>query len=356
VSELERYEDVPANAAQMATIDPVRTTAQLANVEKFFRSAMKRGVHYGTIPGVDKPFLWKSGAELLGGLFQFGVRAKRDELLSHVDRPAERVEITVKAIVFSRATGNEIWDADGFASSMEACFRRKACPDCGKTAYRDRSDRSVKDRFECGGKCGWSGKEEETVDALANDFGTTIRNVAARAEKRAKVRALAEATGVTGFFLTPQNWEQEEDAAVHSNGKGNCPKCGVGTLVERARKLDGAPFWACNNGSYDPKTRKRTGCDHIQNSPPSAPPEPSDPDVPDKQVGDVTADITTGFAVCGAKDDTARMVLFRDWWGEKFASKAMPKAWGHLPPAAEVGQPSQAAFAEWLHAPKEGEQ
>lgn len=211
-----RDDFVPASAAQMAAVDPARTGQQLANVEQFLKAQMKRDVHYGTIPGVEKPFLWKSGAELLAALFGYGVRAKRDKDLSIVDRSAELIEITYEAEVFNRNTGGVVWTAEGFASSAEKCFRNKD-------------------------------------GALANDFGTSIRNVCARAEKRAKVRAIAEASGVTGFFLTPQTWEQEEDATRHATGDELvCPACGgqvkhipAGTSKKTGKQYDA--FYACQN-------------------------------------------------------------------------------------------------------------
>jgi len=275
VSELEKYRDaetgLPASAAQLAAIDPARTQAQIQNVEAFISAVMKKGVHYGTIPGVPKPFLWKGGAELLAGLFNYGVRAKRDELLSAVDRGAELVEITVKVTVFSRTTGRDLWDTDGFASSLEACFRRRACPVCLRTVHRHKEKKSI---LECD-SCEWSGEDKELTDALAVDFGSTTRNVAARAQKRAMVRAIQEACGVTAFFLAPKSWEQEEDGKPASNGSasGNCPKCGVGTLVGRERKSDGARFWACDNSTWDSRTKTRSGCDWIQNEPPEEPAE-----------------------------------------------------------------------------------
>jgi len=287
VSEMmKRNEDslTTGSAASLAAIDPARTQAQLQNVEAFIQSAMRKGVHYGTIPGVPKPFLWKGGAELLAGLFNYGVRSKRDELLSAVDRNTETVEITVKVTVFSRSTGRDLWDSDGFASSLEACFRRRACPECRRTVHRDKDKRGV---FGCD-SCDWTGEDKALTDALAVDFGSTTRNVAARAQKRAMVRAIQEACGVTAFFLAPQTWEQEEDGKPHANGTatGNCPKCGVGNLVERKRKSDGEPFWACDNNTWDAATKTRSGCDWIQNEPPSEAPSPADPDTPEPSAED----------------------------------------------------------------------
>ena len=269
-----RDEPLPATAAQMAAIDPARTGQQLANVEAFLKAQMKRGVHYGKVPGVDKDFLWKSGAELLAALFSFGVRGKRDKDLSVVDRPADLIEITYEATVFSRQTGVDVWAADGFASSAEKCFRARVCPKC-KTATRAVRDENRKGMRYCP-SCHWEGDEKECGDGLANDFGTSIRNVCARAEKRAKVRAIAEATGVTGFFLTPQTWEQEEDATQHgADGSGSamlCPTCGKGTLIEKQRRDGSGSFWVCSEGRYDRQTKTRSGCQHTQNDPPGAAP------------------------------------------------------------------------------------
>ena len=79
-----REEPLPATAAQMAAIDPARTGAQLANVELFLKAQMKRGVHYGKVPGVDKDFLWKSGAELLAaGLGLSGIEAGAGDAKVH---------------------------------------------------------------------------------------------------------------------------------------------------------------------------------------------------------------------------------------------------------------------------------
>ncbi len=305
---MKRDEDslTTGNAAAMAAIDPARTQAQLQNVESFIQSAMRKGVHYGTIPGVPKPFLWKGGAELLAGLFNYGVRAKRDELLSMVDRAGELVEITVKVTVFSRTTGRDLWDSDGFASSLEACFRRRACPECRHTVHRDKDKRGT---FGCD-SCDWTGEVKALTDALAVDFGSTTRNVAARAQKRAMVRAIQEACGVTAFFLAPQTWEQEEDGKPRANGSaaGKCPKCGVGSLVERKRKSDGEPFWACDNSAWDAATKTRSGCDWIQNEPPSEAPERPPPNGADSAPADASDDEGRGEkgALCAAYEEQVK--------------------------------------------------
>lgn len=68
------------------------------------------------------------------------------------------------------------------------------------------------------------------------------------------------------------------DAGEVPEGVGNCPTCGKGTLVEKSGVTKSGPnkdkpyhFWACSEGRYDSKTKKRSGCQHIQNEPPEQP-------------------------------------------------------------------------------------
>jgi len=345
-----RDEPLPATAAQMAAIDPARTGQQLANVEAFLKAQMKRGVHYGKVPGVDKDFLWKSGAELLAALFSFGVRGKRDKDLSVVDRPADLIEITYEATVFSRQTGVDVWAADGFASSAEKCFRARVCPKC-KTATRAVRDENRKGMRYCP-SCHWEGDEKECGDGLANDFGTSIRNVCARAEKRAKVRAIAEATGVTGFFLTPQTWEQEEDATQHgADGSGSamlCPTCGKGTLIEKQRRDGSGSFWVCSEGRYDRQTKTRSGCQHTQNDPPEAA-ETTEAEAgegiwePDPATADLLTAIDDRLKEMGKRTKAAKMITFHKWATEQKLDP-MPETWEKLSPEQLT------LFADWLDA------
>jgi ssDNA-binding Zn-finger/Zn-ribbon topoisomerase 1 len=50
-----------------------------------------------------------------------------------------------------------------------------------------------------------------------------------------------------------------------------CPKCGKGTVVEKANRETKEPFWVCSEGKYDAKTKTRSGCDFFTKVKPSAP-------------------------------------------------------------------------------------
>ena len=57
-------------------------TAQAIKVQEVMRAVMKEGLHYGVIPGTDKPVLLKAGAEKLCFVFRlaptFAIR--RDDM------------------------------------------------------------------------------------------------------------------------------------------------------------------------------------------------------------------------------------------------------------------------------------
>ena len=67
-------------------------------------------------------------------------------------------------------------------------------------------------------------------------------------------------------------------------GEGNCPTCGKGNLilkegiVKKEGPKKGQPYkmWVCSAGSWDPELKKKIGCQHVQNDPPSEAPPPAD--------------------------------------------------------------------------------
>ncbi|MFM0503903.1 hypothetical protein [Paraburkholderia caffeinilytica] len=62
VIEMPRQNGALVNSGRMSAMEVV---AHAAAVQEVMRSVMKENVHYGKIPGTDKPTLYKSGAEVL---------------------------------------------------------------------------------------------------------------------------------------------------------------------------------------------------------------------------------------------------------------------------------------------------
>ena len=62
--------DVIPYAEKIGALTIEDTKAQVALVQQVLREVMKEGEHYGKIPGIDKPTLFKAGAEKLCLVFR----------------------------------------------------------------------------------------------------------------------------------------------------------------------------------------------------------------------------------------------------------------------------------------------
>lgn len=79
-------------ASQWYTAQQVIERVQLVN--QIFRTLMKEGVHFGTIPGCDKPSLYKPGSELLLMAFRIAITPKVQDLSSE---DCARYRVTTEA-------------------------------------------------------------------------------------------------------------------------------------------------------------------------------------------------------------------------------------------------------------------
>jgi hypothetical protein len=66
------------NEARALTAAEVKGHVQL--IQRVMESVMKEGVHYGTIPGTDKPALYKAGSEVLLTTFRIAVNPRVEDL------------------------------------------------------------------------------------------------------------------------------------------------------------------------------------------------------------------------------------------------------------------------------------
>src|SRR5262245_29709549 len=71
-----------AAQALMPVLSVEQAVARYEAVVKFVKSIMHEGVDFGTIPGTDKPSLWKAGAEKLTTFFGL---TKRFQLVEKVE-------------------------------------------------------------------------------------------------------------------------------------------------------------------------------------------------------------------------------------------------------------------------------
>ena len=132
---------------RLRVADLTELAALRAQFSEFVGSQLKSGVHYGPIPGTDRPTLLKPGAEEVMRLYLCTATYDVDERFCDPDRGLYVYQVKCRAI---NAAGRSLAEGDGTCSSWESRYRwRKGdrlCPECGKPTI-------IKGRPEFGG--GW---------------------------------------------------------------------------------------------------------------------------------------------------------------------------------------------------------
>jgi hypothetical protein len=191
---------------------------QRKKVMELMTSAMKENVHFGKIPGADKPTLLQPGAQMLASTFRLG-----DRELEFVDRelPNNHREFMFRKEFYSISSGQVLTEARGMCSTMESNYRYtpvKKGEEVGPVpkAYWDAPKEPAEIRrnilIETYGpegklgpkktETGWvimrfigTGDREENPD-IANEYNTVL----SMADKRCYVRGVIKALGVGDLF------------------------------------------------------------------------------------------------------------------------------------------------------------
>lgn len=95
--------------------------ARVQRVREVMKDLMEDGVHYGKVPGTQKPSLWKPGAELLLLTFRVGPRLDVEDLSNH-----DEIRYRVKVTGFYQPTGETLAEGIGEASTNEEKYRWRA--------------------------------------------------------------------------------------------------------------------------------------------------------------------------------------------------------------------------------------
>jgi hypothetical protein len=108
---------VPAPVDLIALNGP-QLVARVARVREVMRDLMEENVHYGRVPGTQKPSLWKPGAELLLMTFRIGPQVHVTELSTDDER-----RYRVKVTGIAQGTGETLGEGVGEASTDEEKYR-----------------------------------------------------------------------------------------------------------------------------------------------------------------------------------------------------------------------------------------
>jgi predicted RNA-binding Zn-ribbon protein involved in translation (DUF1610 family) len=194
---------------------------QVNLIQDVMKNVMKKGEHYGIIPGCDKPSLLKPGAEKLSLTF----RLSPTYVIKQSELPGMHREYNVVCTLTHIPTGKVLGEGVGSCSTMESKFRfrkvERVCPKCGKEAI-------IKGKKEYGGGfvcfkkkggCGEKFKEDDPQILSQKEGKAEYENpadyyntVLKMAKKRAHVDAILTAVGASDIFTQ----DVEENAPIEA--------------------------------------------------------------------------------------------------------------------------------------------
>jgi hypothetical protein len=178
-----------------------------------------KGEDYGTVKGIDRPFLHQPGAEKLSNFYGFAVEQEAEKLVGDgITSPplAYHVKSYVHLGDFS---GPTIAMGYGEASSWEEKYRyrwaKATCPKCGREGLiKGKADGKLKGKWWCPQKEGGCNSTFEAADPQVAppqkidnpDPHSMAETLIQMAGKRSFVASIRRATGTSGLFT------QDEDS------------------------------------------------------------------------------------------------------------------------------------------------
>lgn len=197
--------------------------AQSNVIVEAMKVAMTEGVHYGHIPGVNKPTLLKPGAEKLLVLFRLSPEYDSEKIW-HDDG---HLTVSTKCALHHIPTGLKVAEGEGLCTTRESRYAYRTggrtCPECS-------NDSIIKGKEEYGGGwlcfkkkggCGvkWDDDteqakefEEANLDRVPNpDLPDTYNTVLKMSDKRALLAAILNGTAASDVFT--QDMEERGGSA-----------------------------------------------------------------------------------------------------------------------------------------------
>lgn len=176
---------VAENHGRMAVADII---SHVAMVQEVMRAVMKPDIHYGVIPGTDKPTLLKQGAEVLCMAFRVADSYQVEDLST-----ADTVRYRVTCFGTHQTSGTVLGSGMGEASSGEAKYK-------WVKAYQEEWDATPENLRRK--KYGWDKVKRQKYEMLQvrtepADLANTILKMA---NKRAKIAMTINVTACGDMF------------------------------------------------------------------------------------------------------------------------------------------------------------
>lgn len=219
--------------ADVPVLSVKQITENVARIQAVMSAVMKENVHYGIVPGTQKPSLWKPGAEILNMTFRIAADPDRVEDLGGIDSSGVSfAHYRVRLHFVSQVTGQLLGSAWGECSTLEEKYkwRRATGPKEFEATPPDRRRKKWKRGRQN------SEYEESQVRTEADDLRNTILQMAI---KRAEVSGTKRVTACSDIFA--QDLEDLPREVVESiegeDGGTGAPTASV-RKSEREKKVE----------------------------------------------------------------------------------------------------------------------
>jgi hypothetical protein len=210
----------------LPVISPAELMARRQELLTVVQNVLRKGEHYGVIPGSEKKNLLKPGAEILNQYFGFYAEF---EVVSRVERwelAPPLFDYEYRCVVRSKRDHSKVAEGVGSCNSYEGKYRyrnaTRSCPNCqGQSIIKGREEYGGgwvcwnKEKTACGAKFGEKDPAivNQQVGKVDNEDIATLKNTILKmAAKRAYVDATLKATGASELFT--QDLEDLKDQGV----------------------------------------------------------------------------------------------------------------------------------------------
>lgn len=210
--------------AALVPSDPKTAVAEVLQhsqlIQQVLKDVMKKDIHYGVIPGTDKPTLLQPGADVLAMTFRIAHELESEDLSTQ-----DVVRYRVKCRGRHQVTGVVLGEGVGECSGAEEKYRwrRSVCDE--EFNATPATLRRV--------KYGRKGQSFYTINQVRTDPADAANTVLKMAVKRAKIAMILNVTGASAVF--GQDLEDlPEELRDAFNGKAPAPTVVEMTAEQRA--------------------------------------------------------------------------------------------------------------------------
>ena len=182
--------------------------AQVALIQDVMKKVMQPDVHYGVIPGTNKPTLLKPGAEKLMLTFRLDPQYESQEHFI-----GDHLFVRSKCTLYHSPTGRRLGSGEGSCSTKESKYAyrkgQRLCPECGKETIIKGKEQygggwlCWKKKDGCGAQWpdGTKEIEDQNTDRVANpDVADQYNTVLKMANKRSLIAAVLNVTAASDIF------------------------------------------------------------------------------------------------------------------------------------------------------------